>query len=372
VAYKLEVEPDQAKTVTGIFESYLSGWSLARIAQDLNARGVPPPRAGSKHRRQGWVDSTIRAILHNEKYAGRWSFKTLQWVRVPGTHKRAPRGRDRADVIVKERPELRILEPSLSEAVRARLAAVHARYTKASDGRPKGRALPGQGGYLLSGLLVCGVCANPMVIYGGGKNSRYYRCCHHNRRGTCENDLSVREDIARTRILSALRDRLLSPAGLAFARKAIVEELSDLSRTASSELGERQARLRRTEERIAGLVRFISEGDSSRAVRSALQDLEAQAEADRSAIEAILREASEPIRLPSPDDLLGRVFDLERRLADDPHIGREELRRLLDGGHLRLDPQPERHYVARGGLLPAVILVFLGLRGLQDPRFVQR
>jgi hypothetical protein len=65
---------------------------------------------------------------------------------------------------------------------------------------------------------------------------------------------------------------------------------------------------------------------------------------------------AQPVRLPSPDDLLGRVFDLERRLAGDPPIAREELRRLFDGRHLRLDPQPERHHVARGGLLPGDIL----------------
>lgn len=47
-----------------------------------------------------------------------------------------------------------------------------------------------------------------------------------------------------------------------------------------------------------------------------------------------------------------RVFDLEARTAADPLRGREELKRFFKGGGLRLDPQPDGVFVARGEFLP--------------------
>jgi hypothetical protein len=40
------------------------------------------------------VASTVRAMLHNEAYVGRWSFNRRQWVKVPGLNKRRPKMKD--------------------------------------------------------------------------------------------------------------------------------------------------------------------------------------------------------------------------------------------------------------------------------------
>lgn len=50
-------------------------------------------------------------------------------------------------------------------------------------------------------------------------------------------------------------------------------------------------------------MQFISDGDQSSYVRSILVDLEAQARSEKEAIEAIRREATEPIHLPSPREI---------------------------------------------------------------------
>ncbi len=52
-------------TVTRIFMMYRKGMSLESIARTLNVEREPPPRAKTKHRRKGWVASTIRDILRN-------------------------------------------------------------------------------------------------------------------------------------------------------------------------------------------------------------------------------------------------------------------------------------------------------------------
>ena len=50
---------------------------------------VLAPRDKTMHKRKvGWSQSTIRAILYNERYTGAWTFNERRWVKIPGTNKR--------------------------------------------------------------------------------------------------------------------------------------------------------------------------------------------------------------------------------------------------------------------------------------------
>src|SRR5439155_8821410 len=135
-------------------------------------------------------------------------------------------------------------------------------------------------------------------------------------------------------------------------------------RTRSAELDERAKRLQRTEARIGGLIQFISDGDQSPYVRTTLLDLEAQAKAEKAAIAAIQREATQPIHLPSPGELEALALDVSARVAQDPLAGREVLKRLLKDGRIVLEPQPDGVYLARTAVLP---LVLLAERDLRNP-----
>ena len=137
--------------------------------------------------------------------------------------------------------------------------------------------------YPLSGLLHCAECGAPLTIFGGS-SQRYYRCSDNKKRGTCANRLSLREDVARSRLLGFLRDNLTGPKEVAFIRKTVAEVLGNLSRKTTEGIAERRERLARTEGRIAGLIQFIAEGDRSDYVRVALRDLEAQAKMEKAAI----------------------------------------------------------------------------------------
>src|SRR5262249_28650260 len=120
---------------------------------------------------------------------------------------------------------------------------------------------------------------------------------------------------------------------------------------------ERRDRLARAEARIQGLIGFIADGDKSDYIRTTLYDLEAQAKAEKAAIADLERQAAAPIPLPTPEEAQQRACDLEARLREDPVAGREALRRMLKGGHFRLDPQPDGVYVARTDVLPLVLLL---------------
>lgn len=346
------IADQEARVVCRIFGMYLEGISFAGIAKALNAEGVAPPRVYAKRRRSGWKDSTIRAILHNESYVGTWTHGKRRWRKVPGTNTR--RSTKGANPIVFERPHLRIVPQELWSGVQARLTAVAAHYTTTKDGKPKGRSVPGRAtNYLFSSLLHCGVCGGKMVVSG---SSTRYRCEGRSKRGTCENALSVREDIVRTSLLDELRHRLTSEKGLAHARKRIAQRLGELAREQGSEFRERRMALDAIEQKVDRLVDFVTQGLGTKTVSERLKVLERDAEEQRKAIGALEKVAATPIRLPTPDEMLRIVFDLERRLTTDVTRGREELRRLFRDGRIDLIPQPDGFYIARSEILPLVLL----------------
>jgi len=62
---KPEIDPKQAEVVKLIYERFLAGDSLGKIADCLAERAIPSPSGKEK-----WTYSTIRSILSNEKYKG--------------------------------------------------------------------------------------------------------------------------------------------------------------------------------------------------------------------------------------------------------------------------------------------------------------
>ena len=63
---ELVVNPDEAKVVCWIFEQYLAGNSLGKIAVGLERQGIPSPTGRFK-----WNREAIDKLLSNEKYTGR-------------------------------------------------------------------------------------------------------------------------------------------------------------------------------------------------------------------------------------------------------------------------------------------------------------
>lgn len=63
---ELVVNSDEAAIVRWIFESYLNGDSLGKIATGLEERGIPSPTGKPK-----WSREALNKLLSNEKYTGR-------------------------------------------------------------------------------------------------------------------------------------------------------------------------------------------------------------------------------------------------------------------------------------------------------------
>lgn len=63
---EIVVNSDEAQVVCWIFERYLAGDSLGKIASGLEQQGIPSPTGKSK-----WNREAIDKLLSNEKYTGR-------------------------------------------------------------------------------------------------------------------------------------------------------------------------------------------------------------------------------------------------------------------------------------------------------------
>src|SRR5206468_4299050 len=124
-------------------------------------------------------------ILHNELYVGRMVWNRQRFLKDPDTDKRVARPNPQSAWIVKEVPELRIIDDETWKAVRDRYASVQRKWSAAAKEdrfrqfrRPK---------YLFSGITKCGECGAGFIVH-----SREFLGCFGARdRGTCTNRLRI-------------------------------------------------------------------------------------------------------------------------------------------------------------------------------------
>lgn len=354
VAHNIHVDEAQAEVIRRIFAEYLAGRSIVHIARTLNDEGVPPPRSRKRKGLPLWGDTTIRAILHNETYAGVWRYGVRQWGINPENEKRQPRKTlTRPVPEPQKREHLRIVDDETWAATQTRLAAIRAHYCKGRGAR--GQTIQGKvSKYLLSGLLVCDHCGALMFINGGEK--RRYRCTANARRGTCTNRLAVTEEIARTRIMEALRKVLSSDWGLAYARKVAAAQEGDQARSRDKELASKRAELEKTEERIKNLVTQLADGVAADYVRDVVNTSVARANQLKKELAHLEMAGMEPIQLLSPDEVKKRIDALELACQRDVLGAREYLRRLLKNREIRLRAGADGVYTATTEILPLVLL----------------
>lgn len=344
-ASQIAIDDVAAAIVRDIFERYALGSSYREIVCDLNARGIAPPRASKARREQRWGLSTVRSILQNAAYSGAWSFGRRKWLRDPETRKRVPRDREEP-ILTQHRPELAIVDPDTYARVRARLDGVRTLFT----GR---RTVPigATHRYPLSGILACEHCGKPLQIHGGGAGGRRYYRCSGVVAGTCALGVrSLRESAAREQILGAIRERFGSVAGRALLAELVAAEQSGEDETTAARSVVAR-RIESNEGKARRLADAIADGSAPAAVLDAIRLIEAQVRADREALARLSAPAAAPMPDVTPDELLEA---LGAELDGEPGQVREALRRLLDGGTVRVRVESDGVY-ARGGLLPGMI-----------------
>ena len=277
---RLAVDPDQAATVRRIFERYAAGHSLKRVAVDLNTEGVLSPQPQKGRIAQSWCPSSVRHILHNERYRGVVIWGKTQKVRSPETQKRIYRRTLPSEWRRREIPEQRIISDDLWNAVRGRMAAVNKMYSLElrRPGILRARAVSSP--YIFSGLLKCSLCGANITIVSGCSRKRTdvrYGCSlHYNRgRGACGNKLLIPRRALESQLLAGLQAKVLHPDVVSYALKSFEAQLAQAFDRRSDETTTHRRRESEIGRKIENLTRALADGYSP-AIRADLTRLEEQ------------------------------------------------------------------------------------------------
>jgi DNA invertase Pin-like site-specific DNA recombinase len=356
--YDIVIEPSQARIVEKIFNLFVDGSGLHKIARALNDEHLPYPRRGDGNDGGGWSHTTVRALLRNERYIGRIIWNKTRWQKIPGSRKRRHVPRPESEWKVTERPELAIVTRELWEKAQARIRHVEQCFGERARGRfvkPANRAAAGSR-YLFSGLLRCWTCGGNMTVVAGDKggiDGRRYGCSKHFNMGAavCANNLTIRTVVLDATIRDEVRDRLATPRKIEEAAEIFREELAAAVADVPDRAAETERALNRVGGEIANFVRAIASGVNAASIASALS--KAEAERERLAGELAAAEA-----LPKPGDIAIHpsavrelIDNVTGALNRDVPAGREALRRYLGPITMRpVDQNGVRHYVAEGSL----------------------
>ena len=282
------VNAREAAVVRRIFEDYAVGASPRAIAHALNAEGVPGPSG------KGWGPSTIHGnrqrgtgILNNELYLGRLVWNRLRYVKDPETGKRISRLNPEEAWIVKDVPELRIVDQDLWDRVKARQGAMRAH--QLAKGRPGywDRRRPR---YLFSGLMRCGVCGDGVIQL----NSERVGCAGARNKGTCGNRLTMRRDALEALVLDGLEHHLMEPDLVALFCEHYTRHLNSLVARHNAGLEADRGALEKVTREQDRLVQAILDGVPGSQIKDKMTSLEQQ----RQALERRIQGATEmPVSL---------------------------------------------------------------------------
>jgi site-specific DNA recombinase len=346
---RLEIDPDQAPTVRRIFERYAAGHSLKRIAIDLNHERIISPQPQKGRIARSWCPSSVRHILHNERYSGVVIWGKTRKVQSHETGKRIYRRKPKSEWRRKEIPEQRIISDELWNAVRNRMSTVNALYSLESRRPGILRARAVNSPYVFSGLLKCSLCGGSITIVSGCSRKRTdvrYGCSmHYNRgRGACSNTLLIARRALEQQLLEGLQAKVLHPDVIAYTLKRFEEELTRAIQRRDGEAENSRRQEAVLERKINNLTRALADGYSP-AMTAELRELEEQL-SDLRRLTAVSRPEAFQLRMRDMRRFVeSRLADLRALFAAEPVTIRAEIAKHVQ--KITLTPQG-RTYVAAG------------------------
>jgi site-specific DNA recombinase len=303
-----KINEAEAEVVREIFRRFAGGDGPRAIARDLNDRGVSGPYG------RPWGDTTIRGhakkgtgILNNTTYIGQLRWGRLRFIKDPGSGRRVARINPPGTQIVTDVAHLRIVDDELWEAVKVRQTEVsrplsdpHATVPLNELHRPR---------FLLSGLLVCGVCGGGYTITAKDR----YGCARRSRQGTCSNNHGIKRQDLERRILDALKSSLVTPDLVAEFISEYQAEWNRLQSERRVSASQRERKLADVKRKLAGIVDAIENGIFTTTTKERLEGLESE----KLRLESALAEAPLHSIHPNLAELYRhKVARLEEELAD--------------------------------------------------------
>jgi DNA invertase Pin-like site-specific DNA recombinase len=305
--------PETAPIVRRIFEEIASGNSTHRVADILNAQGVPTPSSYGRHARVGcrWSPRQVGAIVRDRTYIG--EAKARMTVAVEGRHASGARRRKR-----KPPHEHIPLPDSRTEPLVSRELFDRANLMLTASRPPTGRPARNPA-YLLRGVAFCGVCGHRLApatmqckayMTGHRYPARYYRCIAHRRKPEVRCRAAHGSGWVEELAWKVLESYILEPGRL---ERLVEVELKRLDKEDGT--GRVAADLKRAEERRRKIDRTVK------------QLIDAQAEADSKLLVKALKD---------------KLVELDREA--------DELDRHIAGLRLRIESLGERRRAAEATL----------------------
>jgi DNA invertase Pin-like site-specific DNA recombinase len=354
IGRRLQVNPEEAKIITRIFEWAADGVGSATIVDRLNREGVP----GTQGRR--WNQSPVSWMLRNERYLGRqiWGQRSVE--REPSTGRSIQRLRPRHEWKIVERPELRIISDELWARVQSTKQAVRA--AVAPKGLARGRSAQHHSTHLFTGFATCTTCGGAMGSVSGGKGSPRFGCSRswRNGRSACPNRLTIRIKVAEPQMLARLQAELRQPKNVAYIARAVEREAKKAA-TATKDSAIRQ-QLDQEKRKLQNLVSALEGG-----VAAPSTVLKAIAERERS-ISELERALETSAAAPKNVELGDLTAWVDAQLADLASVLKENVPRVKSEFRrlnlaLRFSPveaEPRPYYVVEGQCdLSALVFLFV-------------
>ena len=241
---KMEIDPEQAKTVRRIYRMFLEGSSTGRIARTLTQEGVPTPAGKTV-----WQTAVVESILRNEKYKGDAKLQKKFTTDFLTKKMKENEGELPQYYVTAAHPA--IIPPAEWNEVAKELS----RRKHSAKGRFTGNAF--------SGKLICGDCGEvygPKVWHSNDKYRRViWQCNAKFRDKKCSTPHLTEEQIkdAYAKALSLLiidREQFVEDAGL------LKTALAD-----TTEIEKRIGDIQREADAVAVLIRQCVEGNAAHA-----------------------------------------------------------------------------------------------------------
>lgn len=235
---------------------------------------------------------------------------------------RRPRLNPEAEWIIRDEPQLRIIDQFLWDRVKVRQA--EARSTRDAKFKLTGNPLAGtkRPAHLLTDLVTCGTCGAPFLATVAARATAQERATR-----------AQSQPSSWKRVRSGgIRERLLTLPLIKRCAALLQQELAVAARAGNAERAQVEHDLAETRARIAKLVTHIEEDeDAPRALTTRVKDLEAE---ERRLEEVIAgTPASQVIRLPTKYESLytRAIAKLDAHLASDNGASaRQVIRPLIE------------------------------------------
>jgi site-specific DNA recombinase len=311
-----EFDPVAKKKITGVlikndyeidiiirmFIEFAEGQSPGKIARRLNKENIPGPKG------RPWRDGTIRYILRNPTYSGIriWNRKSCKKDPLTGKYVVCIKPED--EWIIRDAPELRIIEDNLWKSVQARWEEINSKASNICISN----ALTGKRrvNYMLSGLLFCSECE---VKYTLGSKNRYN--CSRYKKGECTNGKSIMRQVIENHVLDVLLDKMLAPERLNKVLDRYRVHLEEVQQREDTKNNVARKEIGQIDKDLDAYMRAIAQGIDALTIHDRIKALEARKK-------ELQKSIKRPCHINVPDEELLKQYrellnDLSGNLDDD-------------------------------------------------------